>query len=109
MWIQSFFLFSIIWAFGSILKVNVRKEFDRQLRGKILCNTEEISTIAQLKNKIVNKQDPAKSIPGKQGNEAKNVFEPTTEFKETEKPPYFLSPIPPSYTLFEVYFDLETN
>lgn len=36
-------------------------------------------------------------------------FEPTPEFKEPEKPPYFLCPLPPTYSLFEIYFDLETN
>ena len=39
-------MFSMVWAFGSIIKVNMRKDFDRQIRAKILCNAEEISTIA---------------------------------------------------------------
>lgn len=95
MWIQSFFLFSIVWAFGSILKLNLRKEFDRQLRSKILCNTEEISTIAQLKSKMVKKQGGAVVIgAAPRKGEAQNNYDPTPEFLEPEKPPYFLCPLP---------------
>jgi len=36
-------------------------------------------------------------------------YEPTQEFKEPEKPPYFLSQIPQKNSLFEIYFDLENN
>ena len=33
----------------------------------------------------------------------------TSYFIEPEKPPYFLTPIPPNSNLFDLYFDLETN
>jgi hypothetical protein len=75
MWLQSFFLFSIVWSFGSILKITLRKEFERQIRSKILCNTDEISTIAQLKSRIVKKQVgvASPSLSGGQGRSKGNA------------------------------------
>lgn len=72
MWIQSFFLFSIVWAFGSVLKANVRKEFERQIRAKILCNTEEISAIASLKSKIVKKNEGKSTFAGSNTGDKSN-------------------------------------
>ena len=99
MWIQSFFLFSLVWSLGSILKINLRKEFDRQLRAKIFSNTNDISTIAQLKNKIVKKQNAAAAGGGKSGK----VGAPkTTKFQCLSQRETLWSPIshPILYALF---------
>ena len=52
MWMQNFFLFSLLWSFGSILKVELRKDFEEYIRKKLIFNTEEINTVAQLKGKF---------------------------------------------------------
>lgn len=105
MWLQNFFLFSLVWSFGSILKINLRREFERHIKTKIFSNTEEISQIAQLKSKIVRK-----TLAGSKVKTDQNIlYEPTKEFKEPEKTPYFLCSINQNYSLFEIFFDLETN
>jgi hypothetical protein len=52
MWVQNFFLFSMLWSFGSILKLELRKDFESHLRSKLIFNTEDINTVAQLKGKF---------------------------------------------------------
>jgi hypothetical protein len=47
-----------VWAFGSILKLEYRADFEKHIRSKVVCNTEEIATIAQLKSKFQKKQAP---------------------------------------------------
>lgn len=36
MWLQNFFLFSLVWAFGSVLKLNLRSEFESHIRSKVV-------------------------------------------------------------------------
>lgn len=52
MWVQNFFLFSMLWSFGSILKLELRKDFESHLRSKLIFNTQDINTVAQLKGKF---------------------------------------------------------
>ena len=87
----------------------MRKDFDRQIRAKILCNAEEISTIAQLKSKMAKKMGATDGKTKGKAADSGNMYEPTPDFKEPEKPPYFLCAVPATFTLFEVFFDLESN
>lgn len=55
MWVQSFFLFSLVWAFGSILNSHSRKEFEEHIKSKLVFNEEEIAAQLQLKAKQMTK------------------------------------------------------
>ena len=90
-------MFSCIWAFGSVLRNQVRKDFDKMLRSKVTGNKEELSTIAQLKNKLLKKNKQAE-----QGD-----FKPTPVFEKPAKGPFFLVPFPIEYSIFDVFFDLD--
>ena len=69
---QNFFLFCLVWAFGSILRLEFRGDFEQHIKSKIVCNTEEIATIAQLKTKFQKKQNnPIAANQGK-GNARNN-------------------------------------
>jgi hypothetical protein len=48
-WIEAFFIFSMIWSFGYILKPHMLKEFNRIVKKKIGGNKDELATVAQLK------------------------------------------------------------
>lgn len=51
-WVEAFFIFAMTWSFGSLLKPNAKKEFEKMIKKNIAGNKEELSTIAQLKNKF---------------------------------------------------------
>lgn len=42
----------MLWSFGSILKLELRKDFEGYLRSKLIFNTEDINAVAQLKGKF---------------------------------------------------------
>lgn len=47
-WVEAFFIFSLVWTFGYILKPHVLKEFNRIIKRKITGNIDEIGTAAQM-------------------------------------------------------------
>lgn len=83
LWIEAFFIFSLVWTFGYILKPHVLKEFNRIVKKKIIGNMDELATVAQLKSKL--KNDHMKKY---------QEFEPSPDFIELKRPPYFLLPFP---------------
>ena len=98
LWIEAFFIFSMVWGFGCVLKPHVLKEFNRIIKKKITGNKDELATVAQLKSKLRNEQI-----------KRYQEFEPSPDFKELTKPPYFLLPFPQESSVFDIMFDLETN
>jgi hypothetical protein len=99
LWIEAFFIFSMVWTFGYILKPHVLKEFNRLIKRKISGNIEEIATVAQLRSKLRNEQNMKRY----------QEFEPSPDFKELARPPYFMLPFPQEHSVFDIVFDLETN
>lgn len=99
LWIEAFFIFSMVWTFGCILKPHVMKEFNRIIKKKIQGNKDEIATVAQLRSKLRNEHNMKRY----------QDFEPSADFKELPRPPYFLVPFPHEHSVFDIVFDLETN
>jgi len=68
------------------------------LKIKIVGNKDELATVAQLKSKLRNEQI-----------KRYQEFEPSPDFKELPRPPYFLLPFPQENSVFDIVFDLEAN
>jgi hypothetical protein len=98
-WIEAFFIFSMVWTFGYILKPHVLKEFNRIVKRKISGNNDQLATVAQMRNKLKEQQNMKKY----------QEFEPSPDFKALTRAPYFLLPFPQEYSVFDIVFDLETN
>ena len=98
LWIEAFFVFSLVWSFGYMLKPHLLKDFNRIIKKKIIGNKEELPTVAQLKSKLRN--DHVKRY---------QEFEPSPDFIELKRPPYFLLPFPNECSIFDIVYDLETN
>jgi hypothetical protein len=88
-WIEAFFIFSLVWSFGYILKPHMLKEFNRLIKRKIVGNKDELSTIAQIKNKLRNKHKKEYMI-----------FTAAPNFQKLNRPPVFLLPFPEENTVF---------
>lgn len=99
LWIEAFFIFSMVWTFGYILKPHVLKEFNRIMKRKISGTIDEVASVDQMRNKLKEQQNIKRY----------NEFELSADFIELIRPPYFLLPFPQEISVFDVVFNLETN